>query len=207
VRLSEQQRQQIVKVLRHTLGDDAAVYLFGSRCDDRKRGGDIDLFVEVDDSDDWWQRRLQADVALQRCLGERKIDLIVHRRGQPYQPIAHIALATGIQLEEQMTEQSQHTYFVSRHAGAVTWAKRQGITVDALVPHFDQQTMEQLQAGDTVIGTLPVHLAAQVCQRGAHYVHLSLQLPAELRGKELTAEDMERCQARLEGFRVVPDNY
>ena len=37
-------------------------------------------------------------------------------------------------------------------------------------------------AGDTVIGTMPIYLAAPVCERGARYLHLALHLPNEMRG-------------------------
>ena len=86
------------------------------------------------------------------------------------------------------------TIFVSRHSGAVEWAARQGIRIDRMVEHLD---LAEIRSGDTVIGTLPVHLAAEVCRRGSHYLHLALDLPSERRGVELTAEDMARCGARL----------
>lgn len=88
--------------------------------------------------------------------------------------------------------------FVSRHAGAHAWAKRQGIDA-RVVPHLDVGTLEP---GDVVIGTLPVHLAAEACARGARYVHLSLQVPPELRGVELSAEQMAALGAELVGFEV-----
>lgn len=90
-------------------------------------------------------------------------------------------------------------YFVSRHPGALDWAAQVGIQVDHLVAHL--QT-EDIQCGDLVLGTLPVQLAAQVCERGARYLHLSLDIPQSLRGKDLTADDMRICGARLEEFRV-----
>lgn len=61
---------------------------------------------------------------------------------------------------------------------------------------------DDVQPGDTVIGSLPVHLAAAICDRGARYINLSLDLTKEMRGRELTADDMIRCHARLEEFRV-----
>lgn len=91
------------------------------------------------------------------------------------------------------------TWFVSRHPGAVAWAQRQGIVVDRLVGHLDVQ---QVTAGDTVIGTLPVNLAAEVCARGASYWHLTLRLPPGLRGAELSAEQLEELGARVERYRV-----
>jgi CRISPR-associated protein Csx16 len=91
------------------------------------------------------------------------------------------------------------TYFISRHPGAVAWAQAQGLSVDHWVTHLD---VTHIQSGDTVIGTLPINLAAEVCQRGARYLHLSLDLPAHLRGVELDAQDMRRAQARLERFAI-----
>jgi len=93
------------------------------------------------------------------------------------------------------------TYFISRHPGAIEWATRRKLAVDSFVPHLDTS---QVQAGDTVIGSLPVNLAAQVCAAGAAYWHLSLALPAQQRGTELTADDMARLGAHLEPFQIIP---
>ncbi len=93
------------------------------------------------------------------------------------------------------------TYFISRHPGAIEWAARQNLLVDCVVPHLNPA---QVLPGDTVIGSLPVNLAAQVCTAGAAYWHLSLELPAGLRGQELSAEDMVRLGARVEPFQIIP---
>ena len=71
------------------------------------------------------------------------------------------------------------TFFVSRHPGAIERATRQGLAVDRFLAHLDPA---DVMADDTVIGTLPIHLAAQVCERGARYLHLGLDLPNEMRG-------------------------
>jgi CRISPR-associated protein Csx16 len=91
------------------------------------------------------------------------------------------------------------TWFVSRHSGAIEWAAQQGLRVDAQVSHID---LDRVQPGDTVIGTLPVNLAAAVCSKGAQFLNLSLDLPAHWRGSELSADDMRACNARLEGFHI-----
>lgn len=91
------------------------------------------------------------------------------------------------------------TWFVTRHPGAVEWAGRRGLHIDCQVAHLDPA---DIAPGDTVIGILPVHLVAQLCARGARYLNLSLDLPAEARGRELTAEQLERYGARLEAFEV-----
>jgi CRISPR-associated protein Csx16 len=91
------------------------------------------------------------------------------------------------------------TYFISRHAGAIAWAASEGFRVDQQLAHLDS---ERIQAGDVVLGTLPINLVAAVNARGARYFHLTLELPAELRGQELTAELMRQYGARLEEYRA-----
>lgn len=92
------------------------------------------------------------------------------------------------------------TIFVTRHPGALDWARAKGIACDRHVIHLDPQ---EVGAGDTVIGSLPVHLAAEICARGARYLNLSLDLPAHLRGRELDAATLEECRARIEEFSVI----
>lgn len=90
-------------------------------------------------------------------------------------------------------------HFVSRHPGARDWAAAEGLAVDAFITHLD---VTHVHDGDVVIGSLPVNLAAEVCARGARYLHLSLNLPVDARGIELTAEAMRRYGARVEEYRV-----
>jgi CRISPR-associated protein Csx16 len=92
------------------------------------------------------------------------------------------------------------TWLVTRHPGALDWARERGIAFDIQVAHLDPQTVA---SGDTIIGSLPVHLAAEVCMRGARYLNLSLDLPARLRGRELDAAALEACGARLEEYFVT----
>jgi CRISPR-associated protein Csx16 len=90
-------------------------------------------------------------------------------------------------------------WFISRHPGALEWAKRHGLQVDKYAVHLDPSSV---QPGDNVIGSLPVNLAAAVCQRGARYLHLSLELPAHLRGQELSADQLDALGARVQAYRV-----
>ena len=96
---------------------------------------------------------------------------------------------------------SMTTWFVSRHPGALQWMQQHGPAFDCHVPHLDPA---QVQRGDTVIGTLPVHLAAQVCARGAAYLHLVLAAPPEARGRELSVQDLLALGATLQPFHVHP---
>jgi CRISPR-associated protein Csx16 len=90
------------------------------------------------------------------------------------------------------------TYFVTRHSGAVEWARQQGISA-RVISHLDPET---IQNGDTVLGTLPVSTAAEICAKGARYFHLSLQVPEDLRGQELSAQDMLNSNAHFQEYKI-----
>jgi len=92
-------------------------------------------------------------------------------------------------------------FFITRHPGALDWLNRQDISIDITLRHLD---FSMIKPGDVVIGLLPVHLAAAVCAAGAEYWHLSMELPYEARGTELTAQEMKTYGARLEQFTVLP---
>jgi CRISPR-associated protein Csx16 len=91
------------------------------------------------------------------------------------------------------------TYFITRHPGAIAWAEQHGVHVDRQIAHLD---IDLIRPGDTVIGSLPVNMAADVCERGAAYIHLSLRIPEPWRGRELTAEQMTAFGAKLECYQL-----
>lgn len=95
-------------------------------------------------------------------------------------------------------------FFVSRHPGAIEWAARHGIVGAKLFPHFDP---EDVDPGDVVIGTLPINLVAEVNRLGGTYKHLSMDLPSDARGKELTADDLEQYGARLETYYAASQSH
>ncbi|MDR2689716.1 MAG: CRISPR-associated protein Csx16 [Azoarcus sp.] len=92
------------------------------------------------------------------------------------------------------------TFFVSRHPGALQWMRQNHIAFDHHVPHLE---IEHIRQGDTVIGSLPVNLAAEVCARGATYRHLSLKITASDRGRELSAAELERYEATLTSYVIT----
>lgn len=91
------------------------------------------------------------------------------------------------------------TLFVSRHQGAIEWIKQQPIQVDAFIEHLN---VDNIQADDVVIGTLPIHLAAEVCQKGAKFYFLSVNVAREQRGTELTCEQLEQQGCSLQQFYI-----
>ena len=94
--------------------------------------------------------------------------------------------------------------FVSRHRGAWDWFKAspyfEKFQDVELVPHLDTSIISK---GDVVIGTLPIHLAAEVCKKGAEFWYLSLNLTPDQRGKELSASEMAEVDGSLSRFSVI----
>lgn len=77
MRLTSQQHIAIAQVIAEVFGPQTRVFLFGSRTDASKRGGDIDLLVEVSpDILDRTAKAINAIGHIQRRIGEQKIDLV-----------------------------------------------------------------------------------------------------------------------------------
>jgi len=89
-------------------------------------------------------------------------------------------------------------FLVTRHLGALEWADATSL----YDKHVTSLNPAEVQEGDTVLGTLPIAVAAQVIARGAKYVHLTIDVPPELRGTELTSAEMRGMNARLEHYHV-----
>lgn len=96
MRISETEAKMAVNIIRKSLGSNAAVWLFGSRTDDSKRGGDVDLYAETSLEGVLLNETVQAKIALNDLFG-RSVDLVVnnHRKSCP---IYQIAREQGIRL-------------------------------------------------------------------------------------------------------------
>ena len=79
MRLTEREKRIIKQLVKEVLGNQAQVWLFGSRVDDTKRGGDIDLFIEVELKNplDRIQKKSNLWAKLQQQLGAQRIDIII----------------------------------------------------------------------------------------------------------------------------------
>lgn len=59
--------------------EDGKIYLFGSRADDTKRGGDIDLYISPSSKTRLAFKKIDFLVALKQKIGEQKIDVVIDR--------------------------------------------------------------------------------------------------------------------------------
>jgi uncharacterized protein len=99
MRLTQQQINTIKKATEEIFGPDAHVWLFGSRVDDARRGGDIDLMVETGEKIDkpaLLAARLAARIS--RKMHGRRIDVVIDSPDVHKLPIHRIARTEGIRL-------------------------------------------------------------------------------------------------------------
>ena len=77
MRLTENERQHIKQYVIQFFGEGSRVFLFGSRVDDAKKGGDIDLFIEPEHLINEFEQKIMLLTKLQFALGDQKIDIVL----------------------------------------------------------------------------------------------------------------------------------
>ena len=75
MRLANEQRTFLKDFLK-VLSDEAKIYLFGSRVDDNKKGGDIDLLIVSKKITKKDIRKLRIEFF--KRFGEQKIDIVLY---------------------------------------------------------------------------------------------------------------------------------
>lgn len=94
MRLDKQQTRIIKSVVAREFEPDARIWLFGSRADDTRLGGDVDLYVETRHPE--LLRELRCRIGIEDAI-DLHVDLIVADPGDN-RPIARIAKKEGILL-------------------------------------------------------------------------------------------------------------
>ncbi|WP_260293618.1 nucleotidyltransferase domain-containing protein [Sedimenticola hydrogenitrophicus] len=97
MRLTSHQSKLICHAAREAFGEGTKVTLFGSRVNDEKRGGDIDLLVLPAKNDGLIARKIHMLTLLEQGLGERKVDIVIEHADDT-RPIVRIARQTGVAL-------------------------------------------------------------------------------------------------------------
>ncbi len=76
MRLPETLKSSILKAIQESFGN-VEIYLFGSRTDDTKRGGDIDIAIRTDMTREHFRKHKIAFVSMLMRMGfDLKIDLV-----------------------------------------------------------------------------------------------------------------------------------
>ncbi len=94
-RLTPAQIELIQEKITFYFGPHSLVWLFGSRADPTRRGGDVDLYIEPT-HEDTLIPKLRCKIALEDAL-DLSVDLVVKEQGKD-DPIYHLAKTNGIRL-------------------------------------------------------------------------------------------------------------
>ena len=81
MRLTNYEILSIKKVFEEVFGN-GKIYLFGSRIDDTKRGGDIDLYIDLDTTltiKEQMNLKTSFRLRLYDLIGEQKIDIVISK--------------------------------------------------------------------------------------------------------------------------------
>ncbi len=72
------------------------IYLFGSRVDDDQKGGDIDLYLDPDDKNNLYQKKIKFLINVELSIGEQQIDVVFAEN--PERHIEQEARSKGVKL-------------------------------------------------------------------------------------------------------------
>lgn len=99
MRLNQEQQTMIRTASAEIFGADVGVWLFGSRVDDDKRGGDIDILLDIPEPVDnpaLMAARFSARIS---CLMHGcKVDVLLSAPNLMHLPIHDVAFKEGIKL-------------------------------------------------------------------------------------------------------------
>ncbi len=93
LRLTESEIK-IIKQTVQALDDQSKIYLFGSRVDSSKKGGDIDLLILSKKLN--YDDKLHLKMQLFERIGEQKIDIVIAK--DTNDPFVRIAFKQGVML-------------------------------------------------------------------------------------------------------------
>lgn len=99
MRIAAQHIEGIRTIVCETAGPDASVRLFGSRLDDKRSGGDVDLLVQLPGpahNPAMLSATIEARVT--RLLGGRRVDVVLGAPNLARLPIHDIAERDGVLL-------------------------------------------------------------------------------------------------------------
>ena len=100
MRVNSNDIKAIKDVAHVVFGETTIIRLFGSRTDDQKKGGDIDLLIQCNQTIsrmEIYRLKIKFLVQLKNIIGDQKIDVIIDNGKQP-SSIIHQVCNEGILL-------------------------------------------------------------------------------------------------------------
>ncbi len=97
---------------------------------------------------------------------------------------------------------------ITRHQNSIPVIKEllveKGIDGEVKVlSHFNGEALNAVKDGDILVGILPINLIADINKKGGRFFALTMIIPAELRGVELSEEQVRDLNPSLQEYQVV----
>ena len=126
------------------------IYLFGSRVDDTQKGGDIDLYIDTQDSDDLFEKKLQMIRDIKSKIGEQKIDVVISSDKE--RAIEEEALKKGVKLDMKKLKQDKIIKECEKHLQRLKYAKNKLKDIFPLTAQsYQNLSQEDIQVIDQFI--------------------------------------------------------
>ena len=141
MRLDKNDTNIILSTVESIFGN-VKVYLFGSRLDEQKKGGDIDLFIVSEEKSNLFEKKIKVISKLERTL-HKPIDIVLHKnfereinsdqKAELYflDLLAHRPISNKIADDLGVTHQSPQL-IVIENGKAINNASHQNISADQL---------------------------------------------------------------------------
>ena len=95
MRISEFEKEAIIDAVK-SIDPNARVWLFGSRVDDSKKGGDIDIAILSESIKKNIMKEIQVRRYICDKIGEQRIDIVTSSEGK--EAIFRLAVTEGVEL-------------------------------------------------------------------------------------------------------------
>ena len=112
MRLSLFEVNSIIQLKNKIFGFDSEVYLFGSRINNRAKGGDIDLYIKTNNKTNLLDKKIKFIVNLEQTIGEQKIDVVFFKNNNR---LIEIEAKKGIKLDLQQIKLEKYFKECDKH--------------------------------------------------------------------------------------------
>lgn len=146
MRLSLFEIEAIVKYKNTYFDETSKIYLFGSRTDNNKKGGDIDLYIETDDVNRCYNSKVLFLLELEKIIGEQKIDIIFSKDKTR---TIEIEAKKGVELNLEKIKLQKYFNECNKHLERIedSYSDVKNI-IPMTVQEYEQLTKDEIQAID-----------------------------------------------------------
>lgn len=128
-------------------GKNTKIYVFGSRLDDSLKGGDIDLYIQIEDKNALFEKKINFLSCLSNKIGEQKVDVVFSLDQD--RDIEQEAMQKGVELKLDNVKLEKYFDECDRHLQRIeeAYTDIQGI-IPISSQRYENLTKDEVQAID-----------------------------------------------------------